>query len=680
MAKKCFYMKKFLKMIWRHKIMAIIALLLLVGGGVVWAKSHAPQQPVKYVMGMAAKGTVVATMSGSGQVSSEREVEVKPTNATGKILKVFVKQGQQVKAGDPILSIDATDAIKSVRDAERSVQDAQNGVKTAQLALDKLNKPADSTALLKAQNAINAAQRSLQDLKDGSDPLDVAQAQAQVDVQERKTRVSADGTTPEIVRDAYDQTVVDLRSLTQTLESALQTVDSILGIDEIPTNASYLQYLGVRSSGIMDRAKSQYAGAKASIAALENQTNGLQASTSTKEDIEQAISSIQKAVTNTDELLQTMQSVMDYSVTSVSFSQSTLDGLRNSVNSARSAVTGKISAAADFQRTIDNAQASYEDALASLQSAQTSLEKLQKGASAADLASAEEKVKEAQAAYDDLKKGPDAVDVASAQQTISQRRSTLSGAIDALNQARTNAADYTVKAPIDGIIASIPVAVADDASPSVAVATLVTKLKLATVTLSEVDVVKVKQGQQATLTFDAVPDLTLAGTVAQVDLVGTASQGVVGYGVKIGFTTDDDRIKGGMSVSAAIQTAVSTDVVMVPNAAIQTDASGASYVLTLPNITQAEAQASPTGVVSPTAPERKAVTVGIADETNTEIKSGLSEGDLVVIRTVQPTSSGTPAPSAGFGGLGGALGGNGAFRAVGGATGGGNVRIQTIER
>lgn len=647
--------------------MLTLGVVIIVGGGIYWARTHGPKQPTRYVMGVASVNTVITTVSGSGQVSSEREITLKPTSATGKVTKVYVTQGQAVKAGDPIVAIDQTDALKTVRDAQRSVQDAQNNVKTAQLSLDKLKEPADSTSILKAQNTLSAAQRDLQSLKDGSDPLDIAAAQSQVDVQDRKTRASADGVTPEIVREAYDQTIVDMRTLTQTLESALQTADSILGVDQIVSNTSYQQYLGVRSSGIMDQAKSQYTSAKVLVDSLKKQTDSLEAVTSTKDDIEKAIALVQKSVTNTDAMLQTMQRVMDYSVTSASFSQSTLDGLRNSIDNARSSITSKVSSAADFQRSLDSAQVSYQDALVSLQSAQTSLQKLQKGTDAKDIASAEERVKEAQAALDDLKKGPDKVDLASAQQSIAQKQSAVSSALDTLAQAQTNLADYIVKAPIDGVIASVPVAVADDASPSVTVATLVTKVKLATLTLSEVDIVKVKQGQQATLTFDAVPDLTLAGTVAQVDLIGTATQGVVGYGVKIAFTTDDDRIKTGMSVSAAVQTAISADVVTVPNAAVQTDTSGGSYVLVLPNVTAAEANAAPTGVVSPTAPTRKVVTIGLADDTNTEIKSGLSEGDLVVTKTVSATTAKTTTASTGGAGILGGIGGGGAVRIGGGA-------------
>jgi HlyD family secretion protein len=636
--------KRLFLQVLRHKVISLLILALLIGGGVIWIRSRGAETVTKYVMGTATRGTVIEAISGSGQISSEREIDVTPTDAQGtgaegKLTSVVVKQGQDVKAGDVLATIDQTEAEKTVRDAQRSVQDAYNSLKMAQLSLEETKSPADATDVLKSQNSLNSAKRALEDLKVGADASDVAKAKSQVEVQERKTRLSSDNVTPEVVREAYDQTIVDMRTLSQTLQSALQTVDSILGVDQISANMTYQQHLGVRYSGILDQAKSQYSTAKVSSDLLKKQTDDLKIAVSSKEDIEKAIEYIQKTITQTDTLLQTMQKVMDYSVTSASFSQSALDSLRSSINSARSSVTGKISAATDFARSIDDAQDSYEDALVSLQSAQIALDDLTSGADASEIASAEEKVKEAQAAYDDLMAGADSLDIKSAEQTVSQRVSSLASAQDSLAEAKKSLGNYTVTAPFDGVIASVDVVVGEKASASTVIATLITKVKLATLTLNEVDIVKVKKEQSATLTFDAIDDLTIVGTVAQVDLIGSANSGVVGYGVKIAFTTDDDRIKSGMSVSATIQTDVSADVVTVPNAAVQTDATGASYVLTLANVSSEQVEAaSVDGMTSDVAPTRTTVTIGLVDDTNTEIISGLSAGDAIVVKTVKSSS------------------------------------------
>lgn len=176
----------------------------------------------------------------------------------------------------------------------------------------------------------------------------------------------------------------------------------------------------------------------------------------------------------------------------------------------------------------------------------------------------------------------------------------------------------------------------------------------AQVAIAETDRPNVKLGQTVEMTFDAVPSLTLTGKVTEIDAVGTSSSGVVTYNVTVSFDLQDSRLKPGMSASASIITRVDNNVLMVPNAAVKTDTTGASYVQVLD---------TPTST-----PRNVYVTVGPAGDTDTEIQSGLTGNENVVIATVSSTSgSSTSSSRSGLSILGG--GGGGAFR--GGAGGGG---------
>ena len=160
-------------------------------------------------------------------------------------------------------------------------------------------------------------------------------------------------------------------------------------------------------------------------------------------------------------------------------------------------------------------------------------------------------------------------------------------------------------------------------------------------TLNEVDVAKINVGQKATLSFDAISDLSIAGTVSEIDAVGTVSQGVVTYAVKISFDTQDDRVKNGMSVSASIITNIKQDVLSVPNGAIKTK-NGTSYVEIFDTPLQTPI-AGAVGSPSVVAPKQQIVTTGLASDSITEIVSGLKEGDQVVSRTITGTTSTTSA-------------------------------------
>jgi HlyD family secretion protein len=168
---------------------------------------------------------------------------------------------------------------------------------------------------------------------------------------------------------------------------------------------------------------------------------------------------------------------------------------------------------------------------------------------------------------------------------------------------------------------------------------------VAQVQISETDRPNVKTGQKVEVTFDALPDVTITGKVSEIDAVGTNNQGVVTYGVTVVFDVQDSRLKPAMTASASIVTAVYTDVVLAPNAAIKTSSSGGKYV---------QVVATPNGT-----PQNVTVTTGAAGDSQTVITSGLKGGENVVTSTISSGSTATGTSSGRQGGFGGP--GAGAF-------------------
>lgn len=172
-------------------------------------------------------------------------------------------------------------------------------------------------------------------------------------------------------------------------------------------------------------------------------------------------------------------------------------------------------------------------------------------------------------------------------------------------------------------------------------ATLITKQRVAEISLNEVDVAQVKVGQKVTLTFDAIEDLSITGEVLEIDSIGAVSQGVVSYNVEIGFDTQDDRIKPGMSVSASIIIDVKQNVLLVPNSAVKSQGD-VYYVETLTGITSvSQATANVSGITSNTAPGQQQIEIGSANDSYTEVTSGLNEGDTIISQTITGTTSGS---------------------------------------
>ncbi|MCX6779294.1 MAG: efflux RND transporter periplasmic adaptor subunit, partial [Candidatus Magasanikbacteria bacterium] len=247
------------------------------------------------------------------------------------------------------------------------------------------------------------------------------------------------------------------------------------------------------------------------------------------------------------------------------------------------------------QSSLDSYTSKTNTQLTNLLSIKNTIENYKKSIISTDRSIAEKTESLAQ-----LKAGTDALDLRSAQLSVRQKE-------NALASARETVANYSVRAPFDGVVAALSAKKGDTLSSGASAGTLITKQKIATISLNEVDAAKVKVGQRVNITFDAIDNLEITGEVVEMDSLGTVSQGVVSYNVKIAFDVQDERIKPGMSVSANIILDSKNDVLMVSNSAVKTQG-GSSYVEVLVN----------------NLPQKKNVTVGKTNDLTTEIVEGLT--------------------------------------------------------
>lgn len=161
----------------------------------------------------------------------------------------------------------------------------------------------------------------------------------------------------------------------------------------------------------------------------------------------------------------------------------------------------------------------------------------------------------------------------------------------------------------------------------------------AQVNISEIDSVNVAEGQKVTMTLDAFPNSTFTGKIASINTNGVVSSGVTTYPAVISFDAGNDHIYPNMGVNATIITKVKNDVLLVPSAAVQTS-NGQSTVQVLQNGQVISAD----------------VTIGDSNDTQTEIISGLSDGETVITGTTTTTRTGSSGSTSLFGGLGGGRG------------------------
>lgn len=233
------------------------------------------------------------------------------------------------------------------------------------------------------------------------------------------------------------------------------------------------------------------------------------------------------------------------------------------------------------------------------------------------------------------------------QQDIENQKYTIKQKENALKEAKDNLNNCYLRAPFDGIVVNFNLKKGDLVSSNTTVLTLITENKIAEITLSEIDAALVEVGQKVILTFDALPDITLYGKVSEVGLIGETSQGVVLYPVKISFDSSPqlEKVKSGMTVDANIVIEEKSDILVVPTSAIKTR-NNKNYVevpqekdlnLIKSKIAANKFKQTLSKPVSLTLkPQEKYIETGLSDDNNTEIISGLNEGDYIILKTITP--------------------------------------------
>ncbi|MFA5029760.1 MAG: efflux RND transporter periplasmic adaptor subunit [Patescibacteria group bacterium] len=551
-------LKKFFGPIVKHKLLSLIALVIIVIAGYFGYQAlKGKDAQTSYVSAAAEKGSIIASVSGSGQVSASNQVDIK-TRASGEVYAVNAKEGQEVKANTTLVQLDA-------REAQKSIRDAQANLESAQIALEKIKQPTDELSILQAENSLAQAKETKQNSED-------ALKKAYDDG--FNTVANSFLGLPTIMTGLNDIIYG------HTFEKNQQNVDWY--VNQINTDDKRNQAIDYR-----DKINSSYSEANDSY---DKNLEAYKAASRTSDN--QTIESI------ISETYETVKIIAD----TVKNGHNLIDFVRNDLTEKNMSVSATIIA---HQASLDSYTGNTNTYLLNLLSVKNTIQTNKQ-----NIINADRSIAEKTESLANLEAGVDALDLHSQELNLQQK-------INALSDAREKLSDYYVRAPFDGVVASVNINKGDSVSSGASAVTMITKQQIAKISLNEVDVAKVKVGQKTTLTFDAVGDLTIAGSVINVDLIGTVSQGVTSYNVEIGFDTQDERIKPGMTVLANIITESKTDVLLIPSSAIKTQGDS-SYVEILEN----------------GQPLKKEVSTGLVGDTMTEILSGLNENDQIITKTI----------------------------------------------
>jgi len=263
------------------------------------------------------------------------------------------------------------------------------------------------------------------------------------------------------------------------------------------------------------------------------------------------------------------------------------------------------------QATID-----YEAAKANLDVATAPPTEGQKAQTLAQIAAADAAVAQAEANLKRLQEGVKPTDLAVLETQVEQAKVGIEAAELALRNTQ-------LISPIDGVVGIINIRTNETPRPSQP-AMVISNPKGFHIKLNvdELDIGQLEVGQTALITVDALNEAQLTGFVSRIAPVANTVSGrnnIVTYEVIVNIDPTDLPLRSGMTATVSIVTDKAEDVIIIPNRVMHLDEiTHTPYVEKLVD-----------GV-----PQRVDIVIGLRNEQYSEIKEGLEEGDVLVIRRI----------------------------------------------
>jgi HlyD family secretion protein len=508
------------------------------------------------------------------------------------------------------------------------ISQAEAALRGAQAQYDALNAGPTKEDIAVAQAGLDEANASLNKVKAGPSPSDIAAAQAKLDgaTAARTNTAALASNTKEQARLSVAQASNALQNV-QDIYGTIKDENSQKKPQDLTNDDKNREAKALRdvedAQSKLDQAQLSYDTAKkteiAQLAQADASVQEAQAALDkikagpTAEDIAVAQAGVDGAWATLDKVKAgpTAQDLAA-SQASVDQAQSKLDELKaggtaNEIAAAQADVD-KTQAALDTVKAGPSAE-DVRAAEGALAEAQANLDKVKAGATPDEIKQAQAEVDKVQAALDKVKAGPDDTDLSILQQQIVLSQISVDSANAELDNAQ-------LVSPIDGTVLTTSLDIGEVVSGLQSVMTVANTDSLRVkADIDEIDVGRVSAGQAVTVTLDAYPGVKLPGSIDELAPGATQKQGSTVYQATVSFTVQQGVVpREGMAANVDVTAQRKDNVLLLPNRAFETV--GDRHYATVKD-------GSDTRKVE--------VETGLSNSTDTEVLTGLQEGQTVEI-------------------------------------------------
>ncbi len=572
------------------RVVRVITAVVVIGAVLVFGAMRllAASPKVEYRTATVQRGNVTQTVAVSGSVNASSQVRLS-FKTSGRLAATLVSVGQSVNAGDVLAKLDDADQQTSLRQAQANLTSAQAKYNSVLTGDDLV---ALKLSLDQTQQTLNRLQANYAAAKTN---LDVFASSANADrASANLTFVAAQSTLSTLQNDLlFDAQYADIR----TARTTAQTIQANFQQSQV-------------QSAILDQALTDLGTA---IAALRTQLANADAGTPNPQQFGAAQASFNAAQTRAQSAVDGYNSQL---ATALTNANSIIGNLNTTATVSDTTLNQTRTDASALAQQITTAQQQLIAAKSKLGALSGPVQTFSDAITGSSIANAQNSLASTRQSYQTKLNSRDS-DVQSALASLQSAQASYDTTKNAL-------ANMTLAAPVAGVIAQINSQVGEFASSPFMVLSVTGSLALHG-TIGEADVARLKLGQVATITIDAIgTDKRLTGKVTSLDPVATIQSGVPVYGIDVTLDVSDPAIRPGMSGNANVIVANKTDIPVVPNLAIR-NLGGRRGVQVLRS-------GSPVDVTD--------IQFGISNDQVTEVVSGLAEGDTVVLPTARSSPSG----------------------------------------
>lgn len=629
-----------MKFIKKFKIVLIIAALIALSA-IYFVLGK--KDKVEYTTVAVERRNLIQTISEVGMVRAAKEIELDFLQ-NGKIGNMPVKIGDKIKQGQILAELDYSSLVIKEQEAQANLDVANAnlnkvlaGATLPEIAVNQAQVDQAKAVYLssleesekvknKVAEDISQAEKNLADLE--SSGLDNLTAYEQ--------SITNAENNLENVKNTYLQSVDNKENVAlTTIDNKLVIADTALDhISTILNDEDAKGPLEAKDKIYLSNTKSSYNSSLALLALADNSLSTAQGT----QDSHNIISASQACINALNEVFKSLDycyKALANSIVTFNFSQDDLDTYKTDISAQITAIGTAITEVQTAQHNLEDAVLTYQTKVVesedSLTKVRVNLEdaiKSSKNTVASLRVSGDQQITVAQAKVD---ANFEAWQIAKAQltqlksaarvQDISLYQAQVKQAEAVLNLAKNQIEDSILKAPIDGTVVRIAYEVGEQVSADRPVIAVLGENNLEIeVDISEADISKIKKGNPAKISFDALGNETkFTGEVYSIEPAETIIQDVIYYKVKVQFNAEEKEkiadIKSGMTANVVISANYRNNVLLAPARAIIEKNGDDKYVRLLINNKVVELP----------------VETGLrGDEGLVEVVSGIKEGDKVI--------------------------------------------------